>query len=224
MKKIILLFASLAMILSMQAGTSREYVKQNIIEENECKTVAITESNGDAMIYGRNGWAADNCPSDLIETLHELNDMNEEIQDIHLTDDGRWLILYGNNGIHWNNLYYELKEKMSEYNNKGEKITNVAFNDYRDWIIITPKHISASSDELLEWLNEGCERHGQLWTACMTYDAVVAVYESGFKFYGNVPEDLKEALTTCSSDVYIVKMSGESWFFRCTDGFWRYNM
>lgn len=224
MKKTILLFVSLAMAFCMQAQNTREYIKQNICDENECKSVAITEYNGDAMIYGRNGWAAEGCPNGFTEALHELNYSNEELQDIHLTENGRWLVLYGNNGMQWHNIYDDMKGKMLEYNTNGEQITTVTFNDMHDWIIVTSTHISASSNELLTWLGEGCEKYGQLWTACITNDAAIAVYENGFRCYGNVPEDLKDVLSTCTCDIYTVKIAGTAWFIRCTDGYWRYNM
>lgn len=208
----------------MQAQNSREFIKQNIHEENECKSVAITKYNGDAMVFGRNGWAAEGCPNALTEALHELNYMNEEIQDICLTEEGRWLVLYGNNGLQWNNIYDGLKKKILEYNENEEHITTVTFNDTHDWIIVTTTHISASSNELLEWLGEGCDKYGQLWTACITNDAAVAVYENGFRCYGNVPEDLKDVLTTCQNDIYMVKIAGAAWFIRCTNGYWRYHM
>lgn len=224
MKRFTLLFVLLAAVLSMQAQNTREFIKQHILDNNECKSVAITQKSGDVMIYARNGWAAEGCPEGLMDALHELNFDNEEIQDVTLTDKGNWLVLFGNNGMHWNKINYDLLEKMIQYNNNAEKITTVSFNDKDEWILITTESISASSNEILEWLGDGCDKYGQLWTACITNDAIVAVYESGYKFWGDVPEDLTEQLINCSSNVYMVKMSGDAWFFRCTDGHMEYNM
>jgi hypothetical protein len=225
MKKYLFLISLiLGVSFSVNAQNSRDYIKQNIREKNECKSVAISKTNGDAMIYGRNGYAAKACPSAFVNALSELNDENKEIQDINLSESGRWLILYGRNGMRWGDLYPSLEKKIKSFNDKGEKITTVTFNDLSEWIVITTEHISASSSEIQDWLVEGCDDYGTLWTACITDDACVAVYESGYRFLGDVPKDLKEALTSCTSDVFMVKMAGSAWFFSCTDGYWRYNM
>ena len=223
MRNSLLLLAMLVSI-TLNAQTSRDYIRQEIKKHDQCKSVAITEYNGDAMIYGRNGWAAQGCPTSFTNALDELNSQREEIQDINLSENGRWLILYGNNGMRWNNLYYDLEKQLRHYNSEGEKITTVTFNDDGEWIVITTEHIVASSQSLTDWLAEGCDKYGALWTACMTNDAAVAVYESGYRFIGAVPQSLKDALTSCTSDVYMVKIAGSAWFFTCRDGYWRYNM
>jgi hypothetical protein len=224
MKKITLLIASVAMVLSVQAQSSRECIKQTIVEQDQCTSVAITENNGNAMIYGRCEWAAQGCPNDLHETLFELHAANVELQDIHLTELGRWLVLYNDNQICSDLLYENLKQKIASCQMDNEKITTVTFNDSGSWIVITTEQISASSDELMDWLVDGCTKYGPVWTACVTDEAMIAVYESGFKFAGNVPEDLKDALRACESDVYTVKLSNSSWLFRCTDGHGAYNL
>ena len=224
MKRTILFFASLAVVLLTQAQTSREFIKQNISDNNECESVAITQNNGNAMIYGRNGWATQGCPFNFTDALRVLNEENHQIQDIHLTEQGRWIILFENNGMEWNNIYDALLLNMQQYNHQAEHITTGTCNDQGDWILVTTNRITASSDELLEWLGEGMDIYGALWTACITDDAAVAVFEHGFRFYGNVPADLIEALRACSHDVYTIKIAGNDWFFRCTDGYWKYSM
>lgn len=223
-KKFFFSLLLVAMSLTVNAQNSRQYVKQMIQKYNECKSVAITKTNGDAMIYGRNGYAAQSCPSGFVNALSDLHDKGETIQDIHLSESGRWLVLYGGNGMRWDRLYYNLEQKIRYYNDERETITTVTFNDDNEWIVITTEHISASSTELQDWLAEGCNRYGKLWTACLTDDACVAVYAEGYRYLGDVPEDLKEALRTCGKDVYMVKMAGSSWFFATKDGYWRYSM
>lgn len=224
MKKSILFTISLVLTMVMQAQNSRDFIKQHIQEENECNSVAITQSNGNAMIYGRNGWASEGCPKKFTEALRELNNENKKIQDIHLTEDGRWIILFENNGMQWDNIYEELLNKMIKYNEDGEEITTITCNDDGEWILITTKSISASSNELLEWLGEGLDLYGQLWTASVTNDAIIAVYENGFRLWGNIPEGLTIAIEECDCNIYTIKIAGDAWFFRCTDGYWHYYM
>ena len=217
---LVLLFTS----LSAYSQRSREYIRTQIQKQGNCRNVAITKTNGDLMLYGRNGWAATGCPTGLTRALDELNDDGEYIDDVQLTESGSWLILYGDNGMQWNNVPYSLERKMREYNNRGDVITSVTFNDAGWWIIISEEYISASSSKLQSWLADGTERYGQLWAACVTDDAVVAVYESGYKFEGNVPEGLKTALRNTTLDVYRLKIAGSSWFFADKKGAYQYHM
>lgn len=210
--------------LPISAQNSRAYIRDAIKGWGECRNVAITRTNGDIALYGRNGCARSNVPSELNDALTELNNQKELIDDIQLTEAGRWLILYGNNGIRWNDIPYSLERKLREFNDNREVITSVTFNDDGDWIVITTEHISASDSRLQDWLAEGLNTHGGLWAACITDDCLVAVFERGYKFLGNVPEDLRTALRETNLDVYRLKIAGTAWFFADMNGRYRYNM
>ncbi|MBQ3657293.1 MAG: hypothetical protein II956_10695 [Bacteroidales bacterium] len=224
MRKILMTMLMALIVLVSYSQNSRQYIKNVIISKDECKNVAITKTNGDLMLYGRNGYAAQGCPRGLTDALDELNDDNELIDDVVLTENGKWLILYGNNGIQWNNIPYSLESKLRYYNRENEIITSVTFNDYGDWIVITTDYFSASQDWITNWLKEDNNKHGQLWAACITDDAMVAVYETGYRFYGNVPESLKTKLRNSDIDVYRLKIAGTSWFFADKRGYYHYNM
>ncbi|MBR5847125.1 MAG: hypothetical protein IKY72_04935 [Bacteroidaceae bacterium] len=227
MKKFLMSFMA---IIAIAAGTStlsaqsREYIRNAISEWGECRNVAITKTNGDLALYGRNGCARSGCPRDLNDAIVELHDDGEYIDDIQLTEDGSWLILYGDNGLVWDDIPYSLERKLREYHDMQEVITSVTFNDAGNWIVITTNYFSSSHSEVNEWLKDGNEEYGQLWAACVTDDAIVAVFEDGYKFLGNVPESLKKALRETNLDVYRLKIAGTSWFFADKDGNYRYNM
>ncbi len=228
MKKLFFaLSAVLALALSFSesyAQNGRSFIRESIAKYGECKNVAITKYNGDLMLYGDNGWAASSCPEGLTDALSELNDDAEKINDVQLTEDGSWLILWGSNGATWSNIPYDLEAKIRHYNDEGEVITSITFNDGGDWICITEEHISASDSRVLDWMSDGMDEYGQVWAACVTDDAVVVVYEKGYKFMGNVPDSLKDALAETSLDVYRIKIAGSSWFFADKYGDYRYNM
>lgn len=212
-------------LLSTQAfGQGREFIRQNILKQGECRNVAITKTNGDLMLYGLNGYARTNCPESLNEAIDELHADDEYIDDIQLTENGSWLILYGNNGFRWNDVPYSLEKKLRQYNEDEEVVYSVTFNDAGDWIIISENYFNSSDPDIDEWLMEGAEKHGELWAACVTDDALVAVYERGYKFFGEVPESLKEALRSTSLDVYRVKIAGDAWFFADKEGRFKYRM
>lgn len=222
------LVACICFILMLPANSysqgSREHIKNAIKRHGECRNVAITQSGGDLMIYGRNGYASKGCPSGLVNALKELHDDEEYIDDIQLTEKGKWLILYGNNGFRYFNIPYSLEEKIRDLNEDGEVINTATFSDDGDWIVITDTKYSASSREILNWLKDGERKHGELWTAHVTDDAIVAVYEYGFKYGGKIPDGLAEAATSASFDVYRIKFAGKSWFIADKAGNYKYYM
>jgi len=206
------------------SGQGRSYIKEQIQRRGECRNVAITKTNGDLMLYGRNGCARSGCPRSLDNAITELNNNNEYIDDIQLTEEGRWLILYGNNGFRWSDIPYSLERRIRSDNAENEVITSVTFNDAGDWIVITTNHYSASDSRITQWLKNGAFRYGALWAACVTDDAIVAVYAEGYQFLGNVPQSLKTALERSQLNVFRLKIAGSSWFFADSDGNYQYNM
>lgn len=171
-----------------------------------------------------NGWAADGCPAGLTNALRELHDEGEYIDDVQLTENNKWLILYGNNGFRWYNIPYSLERKLREYNSNNEIVMSVTFNDNGDWIIISQDHYAASDESITNFLREGAHLYGMLWSACITDDAIVAVYENGYKTFGNVPSTLKNALNSTNINVFRLKIAGTSWFFADNNGRFNYYM
>lgn len=210
--------------LCAHSQTSREYIRERIKYYGSCKNVAITKTGGDLMLYADNGYAAKGCPSGLTNKLHQLNADGETIKDVQLTEDGRWLILYAGNAMSWYNVPSDLEKKMREFNEKQYTITSVTFNDNGDWIIISEEYISTSDSEYTDWLSDGIKEYGALWAACVTDDAIVAVFKGGYKFWGNVPDSLKDALKETELDVYRLKVAGGSWFFADKEGNYQYHM
>lgn len=222
--KIAVLFVALFACLPMSAQRDRSYIRNAIKGWGECRNVAITRTNGDVALYSTNGCARSNVPSSLNNALSELNKNGSYIDDVELTENGSWLIIYNNNGLRWNNIPRSLERKLKEYNEKGEVITSATFNDNGEWIVITTEHISASDSVIQDWLAEGLDKHGMLWAACITDDCLIAVFERGYKFFGNVPDGLSNALDNTSIDVYRIKVAGDSWFFADKEGHFHYNM
>lgn len=224
MKKLVLGLICSVLYFGSFAQSSREYIRQQITNHGTCKNVAITKTNGDAMLYGKNGWAAHSCPIGLTDALREFNRQNVEINDIVLTEAGSWLVLFGGNGVSWHDIPYSLERKMKTFHENQEIITSITYNDGGNWIIISTEHYSASDDWILDWLKEGADEFGQLWAACVTDDAMVAVYSNGYRFYGNVPQSLKDALDKTYKDIYRIKIAGSAWFIADKNGWYDYRM
>lgn len=202
----------------------RSHIKSAISSWGSCRNVAITKTNGDLALNAKNAYAATGLPQGLSKALSKLNDDGEFIDDVVLTESGRYLILYGNNGIMWNDIPYSLERKLREYNEDGEVILSVTMNDAGDWIVISKEHYSASDTRISEWLKDGNEKHGMLWSVCLTDDALVAVFAHGYKFAGNVPQSLRDAIKKSNLDVFRLKIAGSAWFFADMDGNYKYNM
>lgn len=222
MLRYILIFITISLNLSAQ--NSRLYIRDAIKEWGKCRNVAITKTNGDLALYGRNGYAIAGCPAGLNKAITELNNKEEYIDDVQLTEGGCWLILYGNNGIRYNDIPYSLEQKLREFNKNREVITSVTFNDTGDWVVVTTNYISSSNTRIQNWLKEGMDKYGELWAVCITDDAIVAVFEEGYKFIGNVPSSLKTALQNTNLNVYRLKIAGSAWFFADSKGNYEYKM
>ena len=208
----------MAMIMtatSVNAQRDRNYVKNAIKRWGSCKNVAITKTNGDVALSGRNGYVASNVPTELLNKLKELNKSNLLIDDVQLTESGRWCVLYGKNDATWtNNIPANLASKIREFHS----------SNYGDWVIVSDEYYATSSSDLTNWLRNGSNKYGRLWAVCITDDAAVAVFANGFCVRGNVPEDLLSALRSTSFNVYRLKISGSSWFFADENGNYRYYM
>ena len=96
--KLLILFVATFSCYSVSAQ-SREYIRNSITQWGECRNVTITEYNGDIALYGKNGYSMYGCPAGLNDAIKELHQDGEYIDDVQLTENGRWVILYGNNGI-----------------------------------------------------------------------------------------------------------------------------
>lgn len=224
--KSMLLFIIMSLAtMSVNAQRDRNYVKNQIKRWGTCKNVAITKTNGDVALYGTCGYAASNVPTALLNKLKELNKSNILIDDVQLTESGKWCVLYGRNDATWtNDAPSGLINKIIEFHDNNYVVRSITFNDYGQWVIVSDEYYATSSTELTNWLKNGSNKWGRLWAVCITDDAAVAVYANGFCYRGNVPEDMKEALRSTSFDVYRLKISGSSWFFADTNGNYRYLM
>ena len=228
MKKILNLMTLIAVFFAMttqsMAQSSREYIRTAIRERGECRNVALTKTGGDLMLNGRNGYAYKSILTGLANKIKELHDRDVYIDDVQLTENGSWIVLWGDNGVAWNDIPYSLEKKIREYNEDGEVINTITFNDDGDWIIITNTKYAASSSVYLDWLSEGEKTHGELWTAHITDDAIVAVYENGFKYGGEYPSTLRERAREADFDVYRLKFAGSAWFIADKRGNYDYHM
>ena len=146
LKSVLLLMAMIMTATSVNAQRDRNYVKNAIKRWGSCKNVAITKTNGDVALSGRNGYVASNVPTELLNKLKELNKSNLLIDDVQLTESGRWCVLYGKNDATWtNNIPANLASKIREFHSSNYMVRSISFNDYGDWVIVSDEYYATSS-------------------------------------------------------------------------------
>ncbi len=205
--------------------TGRKFLRDQIEEWGECKNVAMTLRGGDVAVYKTNGWASQGAPNGMTDKFKELNKTDNLIDDIVLTESGSWLILWGNNGISSYGTPTGLYPKLKRWNEENEIITSVTFNDNGDWIAITKTKYSASSKKVLDYIKEGESKFGEFWAAHLTNDGMVLCFEKGYKYLGNVPDNLKLKLKETKVNVFRIKfLSDGSYFIADFNGNYAYNM
>ncbi|MBQ9355871.1 MAG: hypothetical protein IJT98_01055 [Prevotella sp.] len=221
----LLLICALLMTATVINAQGREPLRRAIQRWGNCKNVAITRTNGDVALNGRNNYVVSAVPQELSSKLRELKRGGHLIDDVTLTENGNWVILWDTNDATWSSgLPQRLIDKINEYHRNGYVVRSITFNDNGEWVIVSDEYYSASSSALERWLQGGTENYGKLWTVAVTDNGAVAVYDRGFRYRGNVPEELKQALRETSYDVYRLKYAGSSWFFADNEGNFRYNM
>lgn len=192
-------------------------------EHGACKNVVVSRNHGVIALFGVNGFAHIGCQDILEEALTGLNLEYEHINDIQLTEKGRWLVQFGVNGIRWNDIPQKMEDKLWEYNSDGKDITCATFAENEDWIVVTPDEFAASDSFIYNWLEKGSKKYGTLLTAHITDDAMVAVYSGGCQYSGKVPKDFKRAIEESDLKVYRVKITESYWFFADEEGHFRCN-
>lgn len=198
-------------------------LRERMDENGVCKNVVLTRNHGVVALFGVNGFAHIECQDVLEEALIGLNLEYEHINDIQLTEKGRWLVQFGVNGIRWNDIPKKMEDKLWEYNSDAKDITCATFAENEDWIIVTPDEFAASDSFIYNWLEKGSKKYGSLLTAHITDDAMIAVYSNGCQYSGKVPKDLKKALEETDLKVYRVKIIENYWFFADEEGHFRCN-
>ncbi len=208
-----------------QAPEDRNKIKQAIQNWGSCRNVAITRTYGDVALSGNHNYYANYVPNKMLETLRELYDNGNYIDDVTLTESGKWVILYDINDVEYSDdIPVGLRDAILEFNENDYYVRSISFNDDGDWVIISKEEVNASSQDIVEWLEEYAEQYGDVWTVFVGEDAIFAVFQNGYANKGEIPDGLKNAIQQTELDYYRVKFSGESWFIADEEGNYQYYM
>ena len=192
----------------------RKYIKEFIDEQGGCRIATITKKGGDIAISGKSNWAHCNrCPSGLAKAVKAIDEKSWRINDVCLTESGKWVVIYGGNGFMQENIPQEMYNTIKSYHDNDEEIYCASLNDVGDWVVISDKHYHTSSGKLMDWLRNVQSEYGKLLYVSLTDDAKIAVFDGGYSYVGNYPKDMREAIKRSDFKPKVVKMAGDSWFF-----------
>lgn len=206
------------------ARSGRAYIKDSMKKWGECRTVTITETNGDAMIFGNNGYGYDDIPSGMGSRIEELNDGNVRITDLHLSENGNWIILYGTNGFTRRGLPSDLDDLLVDWNDRGYTILSASFDDDGHWIAVSKEKFATSDYRITQWVQDGANKYGSVLSACVSEGIAIVIYERGHQIMGKAPQGLVNAIKTCGFKVRIAKVTKSAWFISDGISAYRYYM
>ena len=210
---------------SYTSRKDRSEMASSIRGWGSCRLVAITQTAGDIAINGGNGYYSKGLPSKMKDDLTDIRDKKEAIQDISLTEGGEYVMIYGNNGVKFSDgIPYDMYNTLKLMNTNREKILSAVLNDDGDWIVISDKSFDASSDYLRDMMSDGIDKYGAIYSACLTNDSCIIVYEKGYRSYGEFPAAFEKAINATDINVYMIKLAGDSWFFADKEGHYQMSL
>lgn len=148
-------------------------------------------------------------------------------RNVAITDTGGDLALNGKNDYAYTaGIPQALADALEKYHDDDDYIDDVQLTEDGEWLILVGKNgcqwsnIPSELESKLRQWNEAEETI----TSVTFNDACVLCFENGYKFLGNVPQKLKDALKASKYDVYRIKFTKEgSYFFADQEGhysFW----
>lgn len=200
------------------------------IESSEvCNAVALTQNSGSLVIHDGNAYTILECPETLENDLATINQKEQIVADVTLTEKGSYAILTEGGDVYISDDLPEgLEDAIDQFMEKDEDITCISFNDKGDWVIVSKESFHASNKDLETWIEKGMKEHGDLWSVTLTDSAAVAVMSNGYLFEGDVPKELIEEVENNAEkedglDIFSIKWSGHAWFMIDHDGACIYN-
>lgn len=207
---------------------SRSEIRNSISKWGQCKDGCITNSYGSVVLYSSNGYSyCGNCPQQLTTALKDKNNNGVVLNDVTITDQGKWLLIFDNNNFIGQNIPQSMQTQLNSIFNAipNDTIQSASFNDANEWVIVTSKYFYTSSEDFTNILRKNIESYGKINTVSIFNDGCIACYKSGFYSLGNVPSIVISAANSFKIHPYIVKFDNCGNYLICTkNGNYSYNL
>lgn len=183
-------------------------------------------SGAGVVIYGNNGYAYTGRTTDALKNkIVELNKANSKIDDVCVTDNGRYCLIWGDNGYAASGPT-EFLNKLEDFNHRKETIRSVALTDGGTWAIVGETNTSCANTTLLQFVIGARDKYGTIYSISLfNMGAIVVCCERGVAWNNMVPNKVIEEIKNANFSVRYVKFTTNGKFI-ITDGdkTSRYNM
>lgn len=171
-----------------------KYLSDNLNNDYKaCKTGAITERYGVAII-GNNGYIkTSGVPSVIYEKLKEANANGHIIHDVCLSNNGTYYaIAFGQGG--WQaNAPMAFLDQIRSYLKDGDVIMSMAINDKGEFAIITDKHFYGSTTTIHGIIKEAHEKYGYVYSVSLSNKGIVVCCNGGC-YFKDIPTKVFEKI------------------------------
>ena len=201
------------------------YVRNFINNQGQCKTGALTSSNGCVAIVGGNGYASSGIPQSLQDHLLAESKAGRTIDDICLTENGNWYCVGERlSGV---NCPQAMINTVNNFCRLGDRILCVTFDDNGNWIVISSAHWTASNTSIESNMKKAQNMHGNILSAHLGNNGGLSVIcQNGSTVFGNVPSSLTTFLQTKLNfaAMYIKFSTNGSWLITGRNSEYAYSM
>lgn len=183
---------------------SRKYIYDQIQEAGNCKSFSISKNYGMIALYGPNGFTYSHIPMTLLDKLVEFNDKQFTLEDINISDDGRWCIL-SDEIAYSDDMYSGVIEHTKQMQLDGERIKCISFNDNNRWCIVSDKSFYCSDQEMYDFIMSTMETYGSLRYVYVSTEQVMVTCENGICWTDTVTPDFYDDVNALDFKPLIVK-------------------
>lgn len=201
---------------------------QNVLAANkiikahpDVYNMAVTENQGTAILF-HGGFECVGCPASLERTLGEIIAVGDTIIDVQISEQGAWSIVFGNHQILFSDDVLppqNVMKKALEYAEAQKHITQISFNDQGHFVIMAEESVTASSEQIMDFLREGVNRYGNIRGISVSDESIIALFDEGVRFLGECNPTIKDDLQQYNDwDLTVIKHCATTWFFRDNEG------
>lgn len=204
------------------------FLREQIGKWKELRNGTLAEGSGAGVVlYGNNGYAyTRNTPDALKNAIVEQNKANKNIEDVCVTEQGKFSIIFDNYGYQISGgCPQEFLNALNLYNARREKIVSVALDDNGRWAVVGENNFN-SAMSIFSDIKAAINKYGRLYSVSLTNSgAFVVCCERGVYWNNMVPNNVIDEIKKANFGVRYVKFTANGKFI-ITDGNTtaRYNM